>query len=243
MSEKYTNRINQVVGTIQSEKNSNYLNTIYEKQQEKKKNNNALLLQTRQKDVNYQNLDYNTEIDTNLKNYSLDDILKLLDIDLNEIENYEELKEDIQEKIKKYKILFEGADNKDLIEFFKQIEISLLGNLKDGKDNLTEAEKLLILFNDKMESEDSDNIKFNNNGTNQIDRKTVTKLLTVDSRFRKNYEISRETDFIIDLPYVINNVMELKLSDLEFPATYYPFVEAYENNYFWIQYKYIINIS
>ena len=241
MSEKYTNRINQVVGTIQSEKNSNYLNTIYEKQQEKKKNNNALLLQTRQKDVNYQNLDYNTEIDTNLKNYSLDDILKLLDIDLNEIENYEELKEDIQEKIKKYKILFEGADNKDLIEFFKQIEISLLGNLKDGKDNLTEAEKLLILFNDKMESEDSDNIKFNNNGTNQIDRKTVTKLLTVDSRFRKNYEISRETDFIIDLPYVINNVMELKLSDLEFPATYYPFVEAYENNYFWIQYKYMIN--
>ena len=37
MSENYTNSINQVIGTIQSEKNSNYLNTIYEKQQEKKR--------------------------------------------------------------------------------------------------------------------------------------------------------------------------------------------------------------
>ena len=237
MDENYNNSINQVNGSLQSDKNSTFLATIYNKQTEQ----NPLLLQTRKKDVNYQKLDYNTEIDTNLNHYSLDDILKLLDINLNDIDHYEELKETIIDKIEKYKSLFQDADNKDLIEFFEKIQVSLLGNLNSGDGNLTEAEKLLVLFNDKIDSDNTDKITFNNNETNQIDRKTVTKLLTVDSRFRKNYEISSETDFIIDLPYVINNVMELKLSDLEFPATYYPFVEDYENNYFWIQYKYIIN--
>jgi hypothetical protein len=60
----------------------------------------------------------------------------------------------------------------------------------------------------------------------------------VDSRFRKNYLNSLSTDFDINLPYIINNVTEAKLSDIEFPATFYPFQEEFENNYMWLKYTY-----
>jgi hypothetical protein len=73
-----------------------------------------------------------------------------------------------------------------------------------------------------------------NSGTgNPINRKTVTKLLNIDSRFRKNYSTTSSTDYLIDLPYDINNVIEVKLCDLELPSTFYPITAAKFNNYFW----------
>ena len=228
---------------IQNELNSDYLRHIYEKKKEKDSVlNNPALLETRQKKVNFEKLSYSSDIDTNIKNYSVDDILNLLDIDLKTIENYDDLKDKINEQVEKYTRLFNAAENNDLVEFFENVKISLLGNLNNSEGNLTEAEQLVLIFNDKMEGTDKITTNFENENTaNQVFRKTVSKLLTVDSRFRRNYDITGETDFIIDLPYTITNVIELKLSDLEFPATYYPFDDTFENNYFWVKYKYYIN--
>jgi hypothetical protein len=75
----------------------------------------------------------------------------------------------------------------------------------------------------------------NNGAGNQIHRKTVTKLLNIDSRFRSNYLSSDTTDYLIDLPYPIHNVTEMTLCDLELPSTFYPISASYQNNYFWIK--------
>ena len=42
---------------------------------------------------------------------------------------------------------------------------------------------------------------------------------------------------LIGLLYEINNVIEMKLSDLEFPSTYYPFTDEYQNNYMWMRFE------
>jgi hypothetical protein len=77
----------------------------------------------------------------------------------------------------------------------------------------------------------------NNGAGNPIHRKTVTKLLNIDSLFRSNYSTTMSSNYNIDLPYPINNVIEMTLCDLELPSTFYPISHTLQNNYFWIHTK------
>lgn len=235
--------------STQEENDSNYLDDV----------NSKLLLGTQEqnelrKDVNYQKHEIQNNINTNVSDYSVEDIFNLLDIEMDELEDYNDMKTKVNNKIEKYVDIFTQNDNQKMVDFFKEIQTSLLGDVSNDENNLTEAEKLLLIYDDKYNAEknrgfqskstDTTNGELFNNSKgagNPINRKTITKLLTVDSRFRNNYDTSLSTDYKVDLPYVINNVIEMKLSDVEFPTTYYPFTDSYENNYFWIKYTY--NIS
>jgi hypothetical protein len=151
--------------------------------------------------------------------------------------------------------MFKTQNNEDMISFFKDVQSSLLGDLQNkDSTNLTEAQQLLLIFNEKYDAEknrgiytsetDTTNKNLYNSSAgpgNPINRKTISKLLTVDSRFRRSYNESTSTNYNVDLPYIIQNVIELKLSDLEFPTTYYPFNDEFENNYFWIKYCYYVD--
>jgi hypothetical protein len=240
---------NSVKLSTQEENESNYMSDV----------NKRLLLGTDsqeeiRKDVKHQNKEIQNNINTNVSDYSVEDIFNLLDIEMDELEDYDDMKAKVNSNIEKYIDIFAQNDNKKMVEFFKVIQTSLLGDLSNDENNLTEAERLLLFYDDKYNAEK--NRGFNSKSTdttnadlydnskgagNPINRKTITKLLTVDSRFRNNYDTSISTDYKVDLPYVINNVIEMKLSDVEFPTTYYPFTDSYENNYFWIKYTY--NIS
>lgn len=187
------------------------------------------------------------KIDTNIKNYTVDDIFDLLNIDINEESDYESVKKDIIDKIVKHIEFFKTNGNYDMVDFFKEIQSSLFGN-KQLDETISEAEKLLILYTDSYDAERNRGLKIKDTDTtkkqlyqqnqgagNPINRKTITKLLNIDSRFRDNYHNTIPTDYTVDLPYSINNVIEMKMSDIEFPTTYYPFNESFENNYFWIK--------
>jgi hypothetical protein len=187
------------------------------------------------------NLDFIfNEINTNLSDYTLDDILKLLEVDLNTIQDYETGKHEINNKIDTYIHFFNEHNNYDLESFFKKVKKSLFGLNIDDPENITEGERLLKLYTERDKRKGNGDLVETNN---IIQRSTITKLLTVDSRFRNNYNSTISTDFTINLPYVINNVTEIKLSDLEFPATFYPFQDEFENNYFWMKYTYRFSTS
>jgi len=166
------------------------------------------------------------EMNTNISDYSFDDIFNILEIKMDSYENYEEFKEQTNIKIDNYIAIFENLKNYKLVDFFKKIKNSLFGSIEDKK-NTTEAQKILASnLNEK-------NIN--------MSRDTITKVLTVDSRFRADYNGSLSTDFNISLPYSINNVTELQIHDIEFPATFYTFQENFENNYMWLKYTYSDN--
>ena len=191
------------------------------------------------------------EFNTNLKDYTLDDIFSLLDVEVHNTESYDEMKDEINTKIDVYVRLFEGLKNEIMVEFFESIRMSLFGKLETDTTNLTEAEKLLLVYDDKFNAETNrgfvtkgtdttNNSMYDNTkgAGNPINRKTITKLITIDSKFRRNYNSSTSTDYNVELPYLISNVIELKLSDMEFPTTSYPFNDDFENNYFWLKYCY-----
>ena len=196
-----------------------------------------------------------TKFNINIKDYNRNELLGLLDITLSDVESYDALKEQINERVNHYTEMFKTQNNEDMISFFKDVQSSLLGDLQNkDSTNLTEAQQLLLIFNEKYDAEknrgiytsetDTTNKNLYNSSAgpgNPINRKTISKLLTVDSRFRRSYNESTSTNYNVDLPYIIQNVIELKLSDLEFPTTYYPFNDEFENNYFWIKYCYYVD--
>jgi hypothetical protein len=67
---------------------------------------------------------------------------------------------------------------------------------------------------------------------NPLKKRVVRKNLVIDSRFRDNYYNTSASNFSINLPTNFNNVIELQLSSIELPFSYYAISKQYGNNYF-----------
>ena len=74
---------------------------------------------------------------------------------------------------------------------------------------------------------------------------TYTKVVCINSTFRKDYYKSSSTDFEINLPHKLNDVAKIELTSFQMPNTYYHLSKKKGNNYFWIEIDtkwYYINI-
>jgi len=69
---------------------------------------------------------------------------------------------------------------------------------------------------------------------NPIKKRTIRKNLNIDTRFRDNYYSSASTNFTVQLPLNIDNVLQMQLSSIELPTSYYVVSKQYNNNYFTI---------
>jgi len=67
---------------------------------------------------------------------------------------------------------------------------------------------------------------------NPLKKRTIKKNLNIDSRFRENYYTSSASNYNINLPLDINNVVQMQLSAIEIPTTYYVVSKQYGNNFF-----------
>ena len=67
---------------------------------------------------------------------------------------------------------------------------------------------------------------------NPLERKSIIKILNVNTSFRDNYENSKSTDCIITLPYTVKKVVSMKLITTEIPKVVYTFSSDLGSNYF-----------
>ena len=65
---------------------------------------------------------------------------------------------------------------------------------------------------------------------NPLEKRVVTKLLNIDSKFREDYSKTKSTHFYLTLPSVINNVISMRLSSMEYPNTVNVFSEDLGTN-------------
>ena len=70
---------------------------------------------------------------------------------------------------------------------------------------------------------------------NPLYKRTINKCLNIDSRFRENYYSTNASDFLLTLPMKFSNVIQLQLSEIELPLTFYAISKSLKNNYFWIR--------
>jgi hypothetical protein len=67
---------------------------------------------------------------------------------------------------------------------------------------------------------------------NPLKKRTIKKNLNIDTRFRENYFASPSTNFNIALPVNFDNVLQMQLTAIELPITYYNVSKQYGNNFF-----------
>ncbi len=180
------------------------------------------------------------DFNINIEDYTIDELFKLLSVNIDQNSSYDDIKTQVEKSTDAYIKQFQNLQKNDIVNFFTQVKESLIG---EKNPNLLSTTAQTVIINDKLFNPNKSNIvgyggemyNQNNGAGNPIHRKTVSKLLNIDSRFRPNYLSSTTTDYLIDLPYQINNVIEMTLCDLELPSTFYPISASYQNNYFWIR--------
>ena len=76
------------------------------------------------------------------------------------------------------------------------------------------------------------NAKYKKGTLNELYKKYVERSITVDTRFRDNYFKTSASDYIINLPSPLNDVLELDIAQLQIPRAWYSISTALGNNYF-----------
>jgi hypothetical protein len=67
---------------------------------------------------------------------------------------------------------------------------------------------------------------------NPLERRTITKNLTINTTFRDNYYSTKSTNFMFDLPIRFVNVLSMQLNAIEFPTTFYNQSINEQSNFF-----------
>ena len=103
--------------------------------------------------INDESIIGNNYINVNISDYNIEEIFNLLNIDIDGSSTYESIKKEINEKTTRNIEIFESMGNDELVNFFKSVKTSLLG--EEIKDNITEAERLLLIFKDHLNVDSS----------------------------------------------------------------------------------------
>jgi hypothetical protein len=67
---------------------------------------------------------------------------------------------------------------------------------------------------------------------NPLNKRILRQNINIDTRFRENYYSSQSSNFHLDLPIRLTQVVSLQLSALELPTTFYAISAIFGNNFF-----------
>ena len=67
---------------------------------------------------------------------------------------------------------------------------------------------------------------------NPLEKRTITKIINIDTAFRENYNSTNPNKFIWTLPQKENNVVRMKIAALELPVMWYDISKLNKNNSF-----------
>lgn len=191
--------------------------------------------------------------DLNIDNYTKNELLQLFEISSKFDINVLELKENkLKNSIMKNNEIDKETKLKT-ISFLDKAKNNILENINTQINNLNENitssyNKNSDLQSTLLENPDQHMVQTRKDGAylfsfpdnvypgviNPLKRRTVKKILNIDSRFRDNYFSSPSTNYNLALPMQMNNVVEMQLSAIELPTTYYAISKQLQNNYFYI---------
>ncbi len=70
---------------------------------------------------------------------------------------------------------------------------------------------------------------------NPVERKTIFKMISIDSQFREDPGNTSATNFTMNLSESIDNVISMKLYSVQIPYTWYTINETFGSNFFYIK--------
>ena len=193
--------------------------------------------------------------DLNIDNYTKQELASLFELPPNYDDSILEIKESkLRENIMKNTEINKDTQIKT-VNFLVKAKTILLNNYAGGKSdkNPELQQKILDFYNTsyelkstKLEDQEEHMVQvrpdkpylssypseFFPGVINPLKKRTIKKNLNIDTRFRENYFSSPSTNFNFALPIDFDNVLQMQLTSLELPTTYYNVSKQYGNNFF-----------
>ena len=190
--------------------------------------------------------------DLNIENYTTDELIEIFELpthfDKNNVEMKEtrlkesilsnkEMNEQIKEKtinfiIKAKKIILNYENSKTLLQ--QKIEDFYNSSYELKSSKLEDSQEHMLQVRPEKPYLSSYPSEFFPGVINPIKKRTIKKNLNIDSRFRENYYTSLSTNYNVNLPINMNDVLQMQLAAIELPTTYYCISKQYGNNFFTI---------
>ena len=199
----------------------------------------------------------NSNFDLNIKNYTIKELEELFELPINYDNSIIEIKETkLRQNIISDKSIISLTKNKTL-DFINKVKKTLEENLKKNLNNNSPASKLaknwetIYNLNRSLDSSDlvnagSTNIikrevtpygqsspsEFYQGTINPLNKRILRQNINIDTRFRDNYYTTSASNFHVDLPIRLTEVVSLQLSALEMSTTFYTISQVFGNNFF-----------
>ena len=193
--------------------------------------------------------------DLNINNYTRDELIDMFQLPSNFDKNILEINETkLRDNILKNKMINKDTQSKTIDFISKAKDIILNGTNLSSQNNNDNMPKLIEqLYNSSFQLKNTNLLdtseymvqdrqnkpylssypsEFFTGIINPIKKRTTKKILNIDSKFRDNYYSSASTNYNIVLPTNFNDVLQIQLSAIEIPTTYYVISKQYGNNFF-----------
>ena len=178
-------------------------------------------------------------MDFNLSNYQKNELQEMFELP----PNYNQELVDIQEKklrdnIVNNQSIQENIKNKTLI-FLKEAKQLLLTDVTNFYNTRFDLKPTPINNDNNHDVQERKPTPFLNSFPseffpgviNPLKKRVSTQNLNIDTRFRDNYYNSSATNYHLNLPIKMSNVMTMQLSAFEMPTTFYNVSKQYGNNF------------
>ena len=203
----------------------------------------------------------NSNFDLNINNYTKKELEDLFELPLN----YDETSINKQESKLRYNISSDKdillSTKESTLNFLNQAKKLLLDNIKNKKP-FEQIEKLAKTYgnvynldktlykSDTIDAGNTNIIKqpptpygqsmpseYYQGTINPLVKRILRQNLNIDTRFRENYYATKASNFHVDLPMRLTQVVSTQLSALELPSTFYVISQVFGNNFFVLEIK------
>ena len=101
-----------------------------------------------------------------------------------------------------------------------------------NKSDVTDSGSTYIIKQQPTPYGQSSPSEFYQGTINPLNKRILRQNINIDTRFRENYYATQASNFHLDLPIRLTQVVSLQLSALELPTTFYAISKVFGNNFF-----------
>lgn len=170
-----------------------------------------------------------TEYDINIDNYTEYELVRILKIkeDINTI-TIQQLNDHLDKLIIKLK----STQQYNLIDFIKLAGEKIQNILIKKQDTIENNNPYPLVQHTQPSAINTTQTYYPKGIINPIDKKTITKVLNIDTIFRENYKNTKSSDFVWHLTQPETNVVSMRISSVDIPISWYNIVDNMERNKF-----------
>jgi len=207
----------------------------------------------------------NSNFDLNINNYNKNELEELLELPMNYDESIVEMKEtklrqnimndnSISSSIKSKTISFIANVKNILTTNIQKQKNNPLNNIGNGINTLTKTYQGVYNTDKTLKKSDITDVgntyiikqpntpygqsspsEFYPGSINPLSKRILRKNINIDTRFRDNYYTTQSSNFHLELPIRLTQVVSLQLTALELPGTFYSISKVFGNNFFVIE--------